>query len=135
MEPRNRRSIRLKGYDYSQPGAYFITICTQYRKCSFGDIVGSDMQLNAAGRIVADSWQWLARQYDYVVADKWVIMPNHIHGILLIVDDHKGGSRTISRNFDDVGDCRGGSRTALTGQRSIYERLVFYWAIIFFAEF
>jgi hypothetical protein len=52
----HRRSIRLQGYDYSQAGAYFVTICTQNRDCSFGDIVNGEMRLNDAGRIVADEW-------------------------------------------------------------------------------
>ena len=55
----HRRSIRLQGYDYSQAGAYFVTICTQNRECMFGAIVETKMRLNDPGKIVADSWEWL----------------------------------------------------------------------------
>jgi len=91
---RNRRSIRLKGYDYTQPGAYFVTICTQNRECLFGQITDGKMVLNNAGRMVADSWEWLAEQYDHVLLDEWVVMPNHLHGIIVITDGGRGGSRT-----------------------------------------
>ncbi len=93
----NRRSIRLQGYDYSQAGAYFVTICTHNRECLFGEIINGDMRLNDVGRIVADSWQWLAEQYDHVLLDQYVIMPNHTHGIIIITDAgqcRRGGSRT-----------------------------------------
>ncbi len=61
-----RRSIRLKGYDYAQTGAYFVTICAQGRECLFGDVVKDEMVLNEYGRIVSESWTWLQQQYDYV---------------------------------------------------------------------
>ncbi len=79
-------SLRLKGYDYTQPGAYFVTICTQNRECLFGEIVGGIVKLNEYGNIVAQSWQWLQQQYSYVELDTWVIMPNHLHGIIVITD-------------------------------------------------
>ncbi|MEZ5540029.1 MAG: transposase [Pseudomonadales bacterium] len=91
----HRRSVRLRGYDYAQAGAYFVTICTQNRECLFGEIVDGMMVLNDAGRMVKHSWQWLASQYDYVGLDAWVVMPNHLHGIIVIADgDGRGGSRT-----------------------------------------
>ena len=93
-EIHNRRSIRLKGYDYSQAGAYFMTICTQNRECLFGDIVNGEMRLNEAGKFIVDSWKWLAEQYDHVSLDAFVVMPNHLHGIIVITDDCRGGSRT-----------------------------------------
>ncbi len=108
-EKHTRRSIRLKGYDYKQSGAYFVTICTQNRVCLFGTIQDERMHLNTAGRVVSGSWAWLANQYDYVELDEYVVMPNHIHGILIIMD----------------GDCRGGSRTAPTrGARKPLGRLL-----------
>jgi len=96
-DPHNhhRRSIRLKGYDYARAGAYFVTICTRNRECLFGEVVDGKLWLNDAGRIVADVWEWLGIQYDYVELDEWVVMPNHLHGIIVIVDDdRRGGSRT-----------------------------------------
>ena len=88
----HRRSIRLPGYDYSFPGVYFITICTQNRECLFGDVMDGNMVLNEWGMVVVESWQWLAIQYNYVKLDKWILMPNHLHGIIII--NGRGGSRT-----------------------------------------
>jgi REP element-mobilizing transposase RayT len=90
----SRRSLRLQGHDYSQTGAYFITLCTRNRESLFGDIVDGSMRLNATGLIVAESWKWLATQYNHVELDEWVIMPNHLHGVIVITDDRRGGSRT-----------------------------------------
>ena len=89
-----RCSIRLKGYDYSQAGAYFVTVCVQNRECLFGDVVDGGMRVDEHGRIAVESWEWLPRQYGYVDIDEWVVMPNHLHGILIINNDCRGGSRT-----------------------------------------
>ena len=94
LERHHRRSIRLKGYDYTQAGAYFVTIVTQGRECLFGEIVEGEVRLNPLGEIVGESWRWLGMQYDYVELDEWRIMPNHLHGIIVIIDDGRGGSRT-----------------------------------------
>nr|VFK15997.1 MAG: hypothetical protein BECKLPF1236B_GA0070989_10879 [Candidatus Kentron sp. LPFa] len=83
-ETHHRRSIRLRGYDYSQPGAYFLTICTQERECLFGDIVEGEMRLNHAGKIVAEEWRQTAAIRKEIQLDQWVVMPNHFHGILTI---------------------------------------------------
>jgi len=80
-----RRSIRLKGYDYHQPGAYFVTICTQDRACLFGDVVEGEIRLNDAGRMVHDVWNELPNHYPGIVIDAFVVMPNHIHGIIILV--------------------------------------------------
>ncbi len=83
-----RRSIRLKGYDYAQPGAYFVTICTHGRAMLFGRVVDGEMALNAYGEIVREEWFRTAqvRPYMELFPDEFVIMPNHIHGIVWIVD-------------------------------------------------
>ena len=83
-EIHHRRSIRLRGYDYSQAGAYFVTICTQGRECFFGDIVEGEMRLNDAGRVVADEWIKSAEIRREIELDDWGVMPNHFHGILVI---------------------------------------------------
>jgi REP element-mobilizing transposase RayT len=88
-----RKSIRLKDYDYSQAGGYFVTICTKNRQCLFGDIIEGQMVLNEVGRMVTEAWEWLEKQYNYVELDEWVIMPNHMHGII-IINDGRGSSRT-----------------------------------------
>jgi len=82
----HRRSIRLKGYDYTQPGAYFVTLVTQGRECLFGEIVDGVMKLNGAGEIAQQEWQRLARQFTNLLLDAFVIMPNHIHAIIVITE-------------------------------------------------
>ncbi|GBC84584.1 hypothetical protein HRbin11_01015 [bacterium HR11] len=84
-EKHHRRSIRLKGYDYTQPGAYFVTIVTQNRVCLFGEVVDGTMRLNDAGRMVQAVWNDLPRYYPGVAIDAFVVMPNHIHGIIILV--------------------------------------------------
>ena len=81
---RNRRSIRLKDHDYSQAGAYYITVCTQERECLFGQVVDGQMQLNEAGRIVQAVWDGLSQFHDGIELDAFVVMPNHVHGIIVI---------------------------------------------------
>lgn len=90
----HRRSIRLRGYDYTQAGAYFVTICVGQRKCLLGEIINDEMQLSQLGQIASASWAQLAEQYPYVNLDAWVVMPNHLHGIILITNEIGGGSRT-----------------------------------------
>jgi REP element-mobilizing transposase RayT len=82
----HRRSIRLKGYDYSQAGAYFVTICTQDRACLFGKVVNGEMRLNDAGRMVLAEWNMLPERFPHVVLDAFVVMPNHVHGIVVITN-------------------------------------------------
>ena len=79
-----RRSIRLQGYDYSQPGAYFVTICTQNYSYLFGDIVEGEMVLNEAGQMVQGVWDELPMHYPGIETDAFIIMPNHVHGIIVI---------------------------------------------------
>jgi REP element-mobilizing transposase RayT len=80
-----RRSIRLQGYDYAQTGAYFVTICTRNRECLFGKVVDGEMVLNDAGRLVQAVWDGLAGRFPTVESDQFVVMPNHLHGILVLV--------------------------------------------------
>ena len=91
----HRRSIRLRGYDYSQPGAYFVTICTQGRECLFGQIVGQEMVPNEAGRMIDTWWHGLPQKFPHCNADAFVVMPNHIHGIIVIRDDIVGGDPCV----------------------------------------
>jgi putative transposase len=100
-EGHRRQSIRLPGYDYAQPGAYFVTLCTQDRACLFGEVLDGGMRLNPAGDVVAGTWQWLSRQYVYLENDAWVVMPNHLHGILVIHPNGRGGSRTAPTRTTD----------------------------------
>ncbi len=88
----HRRSIRLQGYDYSQPGAYFITLCTQNRECLFGEILNGEMRLNEFGVLVKNEWLKTGIIRPNIVIDAFVVMPNHLHGILIITgnDDGRG---------------------------------------------
>ena len=95
MNPRkqykNRRSIRLQNYDYSSPGEYFITICTNNRECLFGDVVSGKMVLNECGKIADEYWTQIPHKYKNVFLDAFVVMPNHIHGIIG-VESHPVGA-------------------------------------------
>lgn len=81
------RSIRLKDFDYTSPGAYFVTICVRNRECLLGNVRDGEMKLNEYGKVAAESWQWLAGRFANIELDEWIIMPNHMHGIIVIQDD------------------------------------------------
>jgi len=81
----HRRSLRLREYDYSQAGGYFVTLCTRARQCLFGKMVDFEMRLNQAGEIANNAWMTLSERYPNVLLDEYVIMPNHLHGIITIV--------------------------------------------------
>ncbi len=83
-EKHHRRSIRLKGYDYTSAGAYFVTICAWQRECLFGDVVNRNMQLNENGIIVRDEWMRSSVIRGDIELDEFIIIPNHMHGILVI---------------------------------------------------
>ena len=79
-----RKSPRLKGYDYSQSGAYFVTICCHQRVHLFGDVADGEMMLDTLGCIVETCWDDLPNHYDNIRLDAFVVMPNHVHGIIFI---------------------------------------------------
>ena len=104
-----RKSIRLKGYDYSSAGAYFVTVCTHERECLFGDIEDQDMILSQIGKIVESCWQEIPPHFEHVDLDYFVVMPNHLHGILMIDDDRRGTAcraprQMIRQRMDDLED-------------------------------
>jgi len=137
---RRRNTLRLPGHDYSSPGAYFVTTCTHGRVCLFGDIQGDEMHVNALGRVVERCWYQLPNHYPNVEVDAFVVMPNHIHGIILLVGDdgvpvskrlraHKRhalpeivrGFKTFSaRGINGIGSTRG----VPVWERTFYERIV-----------
>ncbi|HEX8235003.1 MAG TPA: transposase [Abditibacteriaceae bacterium] len=87
IAPHHRRSIRLAGYEYSQAGAYFVTICTHQKRPVFGRVVDDGMQRNVYGEMVRDCWLAISDHFPHVVVDEWIVMPNHMHGIVVITDD------------------------------------------------
>ena len=82
-EIHHRRSIRLKDYDYSQEGAYFVTICTYKRIEMFGEIINGVMHLNECGKIAQDIWDTLPGRFPGIELDHFIVMPNHVHGIIV----------------------------------------------------
>jgi REP element-mobilizing transposase RayT len=88
----HRRSIRLTGYDYSQCGYYFITVCTQQRQCLFGEIEKGRMVLNDAGQMIGRWWNELKNKYANIEIDEYVVMPNHCHGIINIIGTAVGAN-------------------------------------------
>lgn len=144
----HRRSIRLRGYDYSQAGAYFVTICVQGRECLFGEIVGagprvrpdapSEMRLNAAGMMAQEIWQEMPEQYPGVDLDAFVVMPNHVHGIVVLVGPRQtqGAAPTLpdivrqyktltmKRYADGVRHCGWRPFPGRLWQRNYWERVI-----------
>jgi len=93
MPARQRRSLRLAHYDYTQAGAYFITLCAFQRELSFGEIVSGEMRLSKAGQIAAAEWERSAIVRPNVALDVFVVMPNHLHGIIVLMDTPVGATR------------------------------------------
>ncbi|MGD8599358.1 MAG: transposase [Anaerolineae bacterium] len=88
----HRRSIRLKGYDYRQAGAYFVTICTYQREMLFSRVDDGELILNEFGVLVQQAWEDLVTHYHHVDLDAFVVMPNHVHGIIVLTDDERVGA-------------------------------------------
>jgi putative transposase len=109
-------STRLPGWDYSQPGWYFVTICTRDRLCFFGDVVDGAMRLSPIGEIVAEEWRKTPQIRPNVELDEWIVMPNHVHGIIVItvtavvVETPRRGVSTT------MGGLTAGSLGAIVGQ-------------------
>ena len=99
MDRWQRRSIRLADYDYTQPGAYFVTACIQGRECSLGGVRGGEVDLSLYGEIVQRAWDTLPDHYPHVELDAFIIMPNHVHGIIMLKDivDGRRSRRAASK--------------------------------------
>ena len=97
----HRRSIRLKGYDYTLAGAYFVTLVTHGRENWFGEVVGGEMRLNHIGQCAAAVWQTLSNHFGLTLGE-WVWMPNHMHGILILDDLVDPGKGEASGDFIDL---------------------------------
>jgi REP element-mobilizing transposase RayT len=136
-----RKRTRLIGFDYATPGAYFITAVVKDRLCVFGDINGGSCLLNVYGSIVADQWHWLHEQYPYLTEDEFVVMPNHVHGIINIPDsvekDGAGNGRDSSlQQIKSLSELVGAFKTtsskrihksglpSFRWQKSFYERII-----------
>jgi len=102
-----RRPLRLPGFDYSGEGAYFVTICTRNRECLLGDVMKGKMRLNELGQMVQTVWDGLRERFPAIESDAFVVMPNHVHGILVLV----GAGLALSQG--------GAASSAPTGPASI----------------
>jgi putative transposase len=122
----HRQSIRLPGYDYSQPGAYFVTICAYQRQCLFGEIIDGQMILNQYGAIVAETYQWLCQRYPYLHTDEWVVMPNHFHAIMVITDKP---CRGVSRARPSTNTTRPSTNTTQPSTNTTQPSNVKHWDV------
>ena len=130
-EIHHRRSIRLQGYDYTQLGAYFVTICTYQKQCLFGEITNEEMYPNLCGQVVIGCWKNLSSYFPHIQLDEFVLMPNHWHGIIMI-GEYKGNILptlgTIIRNFKSISARKINQINQLSGtpiwQRNYYEQII-----------
>lgn len=104
-ERHHRQSIRLNGYDYSEVGVYFVTVCTWNRECLFGNIANSNTELSSIGKIVEQEWYEIPKRFPDVELDAFIAMPNHIHGIIIVgatlVVAHNDAPCTNTNTMDD----------------------------------
>ena len=134
----SRKRNRMKNFDYSKNGAYFITICIQDRISYFGKIKEGKITLNKYGEIVAKTWEWLATQYPYVELGEFIVMPNHFHGIIYINSNNVVGTgRDLSTKIKPISELIGAFKTVSSKkinkdnslfsfywQRSFYDRVI-----------
>jgi REP element-mobilizing transposase RayT len=98
----HRRSIRLKGFDYSSAGAYYVTIVAWHRECLFGEVVNGEMKLNRYGKIVQAEWLELPKRIQFLALGAYIVMPNHFHGILVFFDELGNAPLGLSNKFFPV---------------------------------
>lgn len=107
----HRRSIRLKGYNYSQAGAYYFTIVAQNRLCLFGEVINAEMICNDAGAMFWEQWNVLPERFPNVELDEFIVMPNHVHGIILITERTNHGRGNGSSSPIQTGQAQGTAPT------------------------
>ena len=90
-EKHHRRSVRLKDWNYSTPWWYYVTVCTHDRKCVLGKVVNDCVVLSESGRIAEDLWRRIPEHFAHVELDPMVVMPNHVHGIIILNEPRRGG--------------------------------------------
>ncbi|MDE0012003.1 MAG: transposase [Candidatus Poribacteria bacterium] len=117
QENHHRRSLRLKEYDYRQAGAYFVNIVLQDRLCLFGEVIGTEIQLNEAGKMAGRIWKALSNRFPTIAIDTFVVMPNHLHGII-IINQHRDHKSTVGASLVDalpaLGDVIGAYKSLTT---------------------
>jgi REP element-mobilizing transposase RayT len=103
QQAHKRKSIRLKEYNYSQPGEYFVTICTQGHEYTFGKIIDGEMQLSKVGKVVKECWEKIPAHFKNAELDSYIIMPNHLHGIIIICECNSRGEVTSPLHMPMLG--------------------------------
>lgn len=99
---RERKNNRLRGFDYAQPGAYFVTTVVKGRHHHFGAVENGTIFLTRYGNILVDQWHWLHKQYPNTALDEFIVTPNHFHGIITIRDRFVGTGRDLSLPADAI---------------------------------
>lgn len=127
-----RQTHRLKGFDYSKNGYYYITICTKNREYYFGEIIGDTMRHSLIGKIVQEYWVNIPKHYPFVILDKFIIMPNHIHGIIVInnkdnmalcnIATHNCASLPVDRHYNKFGVQSNNLSAIIRGYKSTVKR-------------
>jgi REP element-mobilizing transposase RayT len=125
--PSRRNSLRLPDYDYTTSGAYFVTVCIKERKCILGEIRDGEMRSNCLGRIIEKTWVHLPQHYPATVLDEFILMPNHIHGLLWLSTSANNLSEVI-RGFKTFSAKRINQTLGTPGrpvwQRGFYDHVV-----------
>jgi len=130
----SRRSPRLRDYDYAQPGAYFVTLCTHDHACLFGTLTNGEMHQTVIGEMAASVWEGLPDHYAGIDLDAWMLMPNHLHGIIVLEPAPQAGALTLSqligryKSFTTFQHRRIGAMPTMGArplwQRSFHERVI-----------
>ena len=125
---KSRKQNRLNGYDYSVNGYYYVTICTQNREYIFGDISNNEMALNKYGDVAKNSWLDLPNHHENIGLDQFIIMPNHIHGILIINNlVGYGPARTVNSKTNNLSIIVGSYKSTVTKQINRINDNIFKW--------
>jgi|688.fasta_scaffold202224_1 putative transposase len=128
-EIHHRRSIRLKGYNYTNSGIYFVTICCYQRQHLFGSVNNGEMETNVIGQIVSNLWQKIPHHFLNVELDEFILMPDHLHGIIITSEStEKSSLANIVQNFKSVSSRKINRINKNYGmsiwQRNYYEKIV-----------
>jgi putative transposase len=114
LHTQRRRSLRIPDYDYSQGGYYFVTLCSYNRDCLFGEITGEEIILNDIGKTVIECWEDIPSHFSYASLDAYIVMPNHIHGIITISENERA-SHDLPLQARHKSGSSPGSITAIVG--------------------
>ena len=120
-ERHHRRSIRLRNYDYSSAGAYFVTILIKDRECLLGEVVDGEMRLSEMGEVVRAIWESLPERYPGVELDESVIMPNHMHGIIVITPEAERAATKAPDTDVDVNESQSVRAGTASAVRAVHE--------------